>query len=174
MLASAAMVVGANLARAARAVAMPRVVQAPSGDDVVDRLRGASASLLCDALGRLGHDSRRYAMSGSGIRPMWPVSATIIGPAITTRYEATGRRGTLDEIRQHVFDLVDRAAAGSVWVTSCGTDEVLSMFGDIIVIPRSLAAEVARLRPELDRHEDETRRLVEHGGSLRASYLVGG
>jgi len=63
-------------------------------------------------------------------------------------------------------------ACGSVAVSP--GDVVVADADGVLVIPRSLAAEVARLRPELDRHEDETRRLIEHGGSLRASYLVGG
>lgn len=40
------------------------------------------------------------------------------------------------------------------------------------VIPQAAVPEVARLRAELDREEAETRRFIEEGGSLRASYLV--
>lgn len=215
--------------------------------DPLDGLRGASASLLCDALARLGHDPRKLAMSRSGVRPMFPVPEPIIGPAITTRYELARAPTTRDDIRRFVFDPADEAARGAVWVTSSGTDEVLSMFGDIIalacaqrglsglvtdggcrdlaaieamglpefardtclygpgsvirptaanvpivcggvevrpgdiivadldgvlVVPRETVSDVARVRRELEEHERETRRLIEQGGSLRASYLV--
>jgi regulator of RNase E activity RraA len=218
-----------------------------AGDDPLAALRGASASLLLDALNRLGHDPRKCTMSHANVGPMFPVSGTVLGPAVTTKYELVRERTTTDDIRRFVFDPVDQASPGDVWVTSCGTDEVLSMFGDIIalacerqglaglvtdggcrdlvsmqeigvpvfargtclfgpgavirptaanvpivcggvevvpgdviaadvdgvlVIPRAAVPDVARLRVELDRKEAETRRLIEEGGSLRASYLV--
>ena len=60
----------------------------------------------------------------------------------------------------------------------CGGVEVMP--GDVIaadldgvlVIPRAVVPDVARLRAELERKEDETRRLIEDGGSLRESYLL--
>lgn len=228
---------------------MPSASRARSGqgDDPVETLRGASASLLCDAMRRLGHDVRTLSMSRAGVGPVYPVQGTVIGRAITTRYELADRPMSREDIRRYVFDPVDRAAAGDVWVTACGTDEVLSMFGDIItlacarrgiaglvtdggcrdiaamqelgvpvfargaclfgpgtairptaanvpivcggvrvtpgdviaadadgvlVVPQGAVAGVARLRVELEREEAETRRLIEEGGSLRASYLV--
>jgi hypothetical protein len=71
--------------------------------DPLDALRGASASLLCDA----SHG--------------WPVPGSRVG---------------------------------------------------VLVIPQAAVPEVARLRAELHREEAETRRFIEEGGSLRASYLV--
>lgn len=242
LLAGAAITIGAPL------LAPPVHGQRAAADDgPLDGLRGANASLLCDALGRLGHDVRKLAMSRAGVRPMFPVAGTVIGPAVTTRYEPARAPATIDDIRRYVFDPADEAPSGAVWVTSSGTDEVLSMFGDIIVlacqqrglaglvtdggcrdlaaieaiglpvfardvclygpgsvirptaanvpvicagvevrpgdiivadvdgvlvVPRVAVDDVVRVRQELEQHEGETRRLIEQGGSLRASYLV--
>ncbi|HBY93268.1 MAG TPA: hypothetical protein DEP84_04755 [Chloroflexi bacterium] len=98
----------------------------------LDALRGASATLLTDALRRLGHDPRTFAMSG--IRPMVKTRGTTIGPAVTTKYEVSRERGGSDDIRRYVFKTVDDANPGDVWVTASGTDQVLSMMGDIIIL----------------------------------------
>ena len=244
LLTGAAAVAGSAIAPR---VATGRTRQRARADDPLEALRGASASLLCDAMTRLGHDARAFTMSRAGVGPMFPVQGTVLGRAVTTKYELGGAQTTVDDIRRFVFDPVDQAEDGAVWVTASGTDEVLSMFGDIIVlacerqglaglvtdggcrdldpmerlgvpvfargtclygpsgvirpvaanvpivcggvkvvpgdviaadvdgvlvIPSAAVPEVARLRAELDRKEEETRRLIEEGGSLRASYLV--
>ena len=72
---------------------------------------------------------------------------------------------------------VIRPVAANVPIV-CGGVEVVP--GDVIaadvdgvlVIPSAVVPEVARLRAELDTKEEETRHLIEEGGSLRASYLV--
>ena len=101
--------------------------------DVLASLRGIPATLLCDALTRLGYPRSAVTMARD-IRPMVPSSGTIIGPAITTKYELSRERGSVDDIRQFVFTPVDQAAAGDIWVTACGTDEVLSMLGELIAL----------------------------------------
>ena len=89
--------------------------------------------LIMDALIRLGHDRATLAMS-RGIRPMIPARGTVAGPAVTTKYEESDTPATRDDIRSFVFRPVDEAEPGSVWVTASGTSEVLSMFGDVIVL----------------------------------------
>lgn len=100
--------------------------------EYLETLRGASANLLCDAMRRLGHDPQKFVMSG--IRPIVRTTGTLIGPAVTTKYEISRERGSTDDIRRYVFQTVDDASPGDVWVTSSGTDRILSMMGDIIVL----------------------------------------
>ena len=108
--------------------------QATGGNsDFYRALRDAPTPLIMDALIRLGHDRERLAMS-RGVRPMIPARGTIAGPAVTTKYEESDTPTTRDDIRSFVFRPVDEADSGSIWVTASGTSEVLSMFGDVIVL----------------------------------------
>lgn len=94
-------------------------------------LEGATASLIADALRAAGHDPRSLTMSRD-IRPVAAPGTTIVGPAVTTKWEIAREGATAGSIRRFVFEPVDRAAAGSVWVVASGTDQLLSMFGDLI------------------------------------------
>lgn len=94
-------------------------------------LDGATASLIADALRAAGHDPRALTMSRD-IRPVAAPGTTIVGPAVTTKWEITREGATAGSIRRFVFDPVDRAASGSIWVVASGTDQLLSMFGDLI------------------------------------------
>ena len=106
----------------------------PVGDeDPYLALRNTPTPLIMDALTRLGFDRTRLAMSRA-VRPMFPARGTIAGPAVTTKYEESDIPTTRDDIRAHVFRPVDEAGPGSIWVTACGTTEILSMFGDVIVL----------------------------------------
>ncbi len=96
-------------------------------------LVNAPTPLIMDALIRLGHDRTRLAMSRA-VRPMIPARGTIVGPAVTTKYVESDIPTTRDDIRSYVFRPVDEAAPGSIWVTASGTSEILSMFGDVIVM----------------------------------------
>lgn len=102
-------------------------------DDPYLTLRNTPTPLIMDALTRLGFDRTRLAMSRA-VRPMFPAGGTIAGPAVTTKYEESDIPTTRDDIRAHVFRPVDEAGPGSIWVTACGTTEILSMFGDVIVL----------------------------------------
>ncbi len=104
-----------------------------SAEDPFQALKEAPTPLIMDALTRLGHDRNQLAMS-RGIRPMIPARGTIVGPAVTTKYEESAAQTTREDIRAHVFRPVDEAEPGSVWVTASGTREILSMFGDVIVL----------------------------------------
>ena len=95
-------------------------------------LRGVPAALLCDALTRLGFDRADFTLS-RGIGPRTGLTGTMIGPAVTTKY-VRGGGGTIDDIRRFVFDPVDGAAAGSVWVIESGTDQIVSMLGELIAV----------------------------------------
>jgi len=94
-------------------------------------LEGATASLIADALRAAGHDPRALTMSRD-IRPVAAPGTTIAGPAVTTKWEIAREGATAGSIRRFVFEPVDRAAAGSIWVVASGTDQLLSMFGDLI------------------------------------------
>ena len=100
--------------------------------DSSEQLRGVPATLLCDALTRLGFDRTRFTLSRE-IRPTVRTPGTMMGPAVTTKYE-TGADGTLDDIRRFVFDPVDAAGPGAVWVIESGTDDVVSMLGELIAV----------------------------------------
>ena len=106
---------------------------AASAHDPFAGLRAVPTTLIMDALIRLGHDRTKLAMSRE-VQPMVRTTGTIVGPALTTKYEETGTPTTRDDIREFVFRPVDDAAPGSVWVTASGTAQVLSMFGDVIVL----------------------------------------
>lgn len=94
-------------------------------------LTGVRVSLIADALRKIGHDPVKLTLAPE-IKPLVNVGATIIGPAVTTKWEATGDKAGAGDIRRFVFRPLDKAAAGSVWVVASGTDHILSMFGDVI------------------------------------------
>lgn len=102
-------------------------------NDLISSLEGASATLICDALRKLDQEPLKFAMRND-IKPVFRTKGTLIGPAVTTKYEATRTRASKEDIRNFVFRPVDDAMAGDVWVIGSGTDQVLSMFGDIIVL----------------------------------------
>ena len=104
-----------------------------SDENPYQTLRNTSTPLIMDALTRLGYERTRLAMSRA-VRPMFPARGTIAGPAVTTKYEESDLPTTRDDIRAHVFRPVDEAGSGSIWVTASGTAEILSMFGDVIVL----------------------------------------
>lgn len=108
--------------------ASPKLVSARVAD-----LEGATASSIADALRAAGYDPRLQTMSRD-IRPVTTIGETIIGPAVTTKWELAREGMAAGAIRRFVFEPVDRAAAGSVWVVASGTDQLLSMFGDLIVL----------------------------------------
>lgn len=104
-----------------------------SAEDPFQVLSEAPTPLIMDALIRLGYERTSLAMS-SNVHPMIPARGTIAGPAVTTKYEASDTPTTREDIRAYVFRPVDEAEPGSIWVTASGTTEILSMFGDVIVL----------------------------------------
>lgn len=130
--AGAAALAAGSLAGLDRAEAEP-AYPAPQGNEHLAELQKAPTTLIIDALIRLGHDRTKMAMDGA-VKSMFPTRGTIIGPAVTTKYEQARATATLDDIRNYVFKPVDTAPPGAVWVTESGTDQMLSMFGDVIVL----------------------------------------
>jgi 4-hydroxy-4-methyl-2-oxoglutarate aldolase len=94
-------------------------------------LNGATVSTLADALGRVGRDPMALAMTPD-VKPLTSIAGTIIGPAVTTKWQPGETRMTADEIRKFMFEPLDQAAPGSVWVVAGGTDRMLSLFGGVI------------------------------------------
>jgi len=92
---------------------------------------GVSVSLIADALRKIGQDPVKLAMT-TDVKPLVNVGSTIIGPAVTCKWEVARSKGSADDIRRFVFRPLDKAAPGSMWVIASGTDHILSMFGDVI------------------------------------------
>ena len=94
-------------------------------------LSGAGVSLIADALRKIGQNPMKLVMT-TDIKPLVNVGATIIGPAVTTKWEPAQGKGSAEDIRRYVFRPLDTATAGSMWVVASGTERILSMFGDVI------------------------------------------
>ena len=94
-------------------------------------LNGATVSTLADALGRVGRDPMALAMTPD-VKPLTSIAGTIIGPAVITKWQPGETRMTADEIRKFMFEPLDQAVPGSVWVVAGGTDRMLSLFGGVI------------------------------------------
>jgi len=96
-------------------------------------LQGASASVLTDALGRAGYNPREQVMS-TDIKPVTKGGQTIVGPAVTTKWEASQAPPEPNAVTRYVFQPLDEAAAGSIWVVASGIERLYSMFGELIVM----------------------------------------
>ena len=90
-----------------------------------------TVSALADALNRNGIDPMTRTMTPD-IKPLTSRSGTIIGPAVITKWEPGERRMTADEVRKNMFEPLDEAQTGSIWVVAGGTDRMLSLFGGVI------------------------------------------
>ena len=100
--------------------------------NVLARLRGAPTTLLCDALRAVGREPARFAITG--LPPLAGGPGPVIGPAITTRYEPSAETATADDVRRFGFDPIEAGRPGDVWVVATGSDEILSMMGDIVAL----------------------------------------
>jgi 4-hydroxy-4-methyl-2-oxoglutarate aldolase len=90
-----------------------------------------SVSLIADAVRKIGQDPRKLVMT-TDIKPLVNIGKTVIGSAVTCKWEVSRDKGSADDIRRFVFKPLDNAAPGSMWVIASGTPEILSMFGDVI------------------------------------------
>jgi regulator of RNase E activity RraA len=93
--------------------------------------QGVGVSTVADALRRVGRDPMALAMT-TDIKALTSTRGTVFGPAVTTKYEAGKGRMTGEDVRKHMFEPLDAAAAGSIWVVAGGTDRILSLFGGVI------------------------------------------
>jgi regulator of RNase E activity RraA len=94
-------------------------------------LRGVSVSTVADALSRVGRDPMELSMTPD-IKPLTPAAAAVIGPAVTTKWQAGKGRMIRDDVREFMFEPLDAAATGSTWVVAGGTERMLSLFGGVI------------------------------------------
>ncbi len=101
---------------------------APPSSSVIS---DASVSLIADALRKIGQDPRKLVMT-TDVKPLVNIGKTVIGPAVTCKWEVARSKGSADDIRRYVFKPLDNATAGSMWVIASGTTQILSMFGDVI------------------------------------------
>lgn len=115
--------------------AATHVARSWSQDAAVDPgLRGASAGLVADALRAAGVDPRAQTLA-TDMKRMTRPGAPVAGPAVTTKWEpARGEPMAQDAIRRFLFEPIDEAPAGAMWVVESGTDQLLSMFGDLIAL----------------------------------------
>lgn len=95
------------------------------------RLPGVSVSTLADALSRIGRNPMSLSMTPD-IKPLTATGATVIGPAVTTKWQAGKGRMTVEDVRQFMFEPLDNATSGSTWVVAGGTERMLSLFGGVI------------------------------------------
>ena len=95
--------------------------------------RRATVSTYADALSRVGRDPMSLSMTPS-VKPLTSRGGTIIGPAVITKWQASESRMTADEVREFMFEPLDQASPGSIWVVAGGTDRMLSLFGGVIGI----------------------------------------
>lgn len=92
-----------------------------------------TVSVLADALNRVGIDPMTRAMTPD-IKPLTSPGGTIFGPAVITRWEAGEERMTAEDVRVNMFEPLDAAQTGSIWVVPGGTERMLSLFGGVIGI----------------------------------------
>ena len=90
-------------------------------------------SVLADAMSQVGLDPMSLAMTPD-IGPLTSGGGTIVGPAVITKWQADEERMTAEDVRRNMFEPLDDAPAGSVWVVAGGTDQMLSLFGGVIGI----------------------------------------
>ena len=61
--------------------------------------RSATVSTYADALGRAGRDPMSLSMTPD-VKPLTPSGGTIIGPAVTSKWQADNTRMSADEVRK--------------------------------------------------------------------------
>lgn len=93
--------------------------------------RKITVSTIADALNKVGRDPMSYAMT-SDIKPLTSGNPAVIGPVVITKWQAGQGRMTGDDVRKFMFEPLDQARAGSIWVVAGGTDQMLSLFGGVI------------------------------------------
>jgi 4-hydroxy-4-methyl-2-oxoglutarate aldolase len=92
-----------------------------------------SVSLLADGLRQVGHDPGALALTPD-IKPLTGIGGTVMGPAVTTKWELARGVSLDDAVGRFVFQPIDDAKPGSIWVVASGTEQLLSMFGDLIAL----------------------------------------
>jgi 4-hydroxy-4-methyl-2-oxoglutarate aldolase len=88
-------------------------------------------SVLVDALKAVGKDGMALTMAYD-IKSLTNQSHMVIGPAVTTEWQTGRGRMTPEDVRRNMFDPLDQAESGSVWVIAGGGGKLVSLFGGII------------------------------------------
>ena len=88
-------------------------------------------SILVDALRSVGRDAMSLTMTPD-IRPLTDHPRTVIGSVVTTKWQAGRGRMTADDVRRNMFEPLDEAPDGSIWVVAGGSEKLVSLFGGII------------------------------------------
>jgi 4-hydroxy-4-methyl-2-oxoglutarate aldolase len=109
----------------ASALARPDPMIIPAG------LREANVSLITSSLQKIGFDPIKQSMS-TDIKPLVPIGRTMIGPAVTTKWEIGRGPWGKEDVDKYYFDVLDNAVPGSVWVIASGTERIYSLYGDVI------------------------------------------
>lgn len=117
----------------AGAVLLATAAAGQSGDTIAESKSMLGVSTIADALRQIGRDPMSLSMT-TDIRPQTPVGNTFVGPAVTTEWRAGLGRMSGDDVRKYMFEPLDAAASGSVWVVAGGTERMLSLFGGVIGI----------------------------------------
>lgn len=94
-------------------------------------LRDVTVSTIADALRQVGENPLSLSMTPD-IKPLTQIGRTVIGPAVTTKWQSGLGRMTPDDVRKYMFEPLDDAASGSIWVVAGGTTRMLSLFGSVI------------------------------------------
>ena len=94
-------------------------------------ISGVGVSTIADALRKIGRNPMKLAMTPD-IKQLTQIGGTVIGPAVITKWQAGLGRMTADDVRSFMFEPLDAAAAGSIWVVAGGTERILSLFGGVI------------------------------------------
>jgi 4-hydroxy-4-methyl-2-oxoglutarate aldolase len=119
------------------AAAFPRFAFAAAAADepsAVSLLRSANVSLIATALSVIGLDPKKLTMSHE-VRPLSLAEGqTVVGSALTTKWEVGRGRMTAETVERYIYAPLDSAPAGSIWVVAGGSDELYSLFGDIIAM----------------------------------------
>jgi 4-hydroxy-4-methyl-2-oxoglutarate aldolase len=126
--------IAAAAVAAASAPALSAGQRAPNAAALGDAsaLQGAGVSLIVNAMHDLGLAAEKQVMTTKIRALVLPGSQPVIGPAVTTKWVSGTERMTKETARKFVFDPIDGAAAGSIWVVAGGTDGIYSLFGDIV------------------------------------------
>ena len=98
---------GPGLISQASALSRPEPMIIPPG------LREANVSLIATSLKNIGIDPIKQSMS-TDIKPLVPIGRTMIGPAVTTKWETGHGPWGKEDVDKYYYDVLDNAAAGSV------------------------------------------------------------
>jgi regulator of RNase E activity RraA len=102
-------------------------------ETAASHLLGANVTLIASAMRKVGLNPKIQSMT-TEMRPLVDTGETMIGPAVITKWETGLGATTQDDARQYMFETLDNAPKGAVWVNACDSKEIYSLFGDVIIL----------------------------------------